>query len=98
MSTKEGRIPVVVVTAHRCAVYFGYVSKPWPGVGPIVLKDGRNCCYWPCGIRGAEGLAVSGPGPGSRVTPACTQTISDPVRCLECNPAAIPLWEAGPWT
>ena len=91
--------PVVIVTAHRSAVYFGYLATPWPGHGPITLTGARNAFYWPCALRGAQGLATTGPGPGCRIGPAVeSETFADPVRVMTCSPGAAAKWEGAPWS
>jgi len=93
------RTPVVIVTAHRSAVYFGYLDTPWPGSGPITLLRARNAFLWPCSMRGAHGLAVSGPGAGCRIGPAVdSETFADPVRVMTCTAEAAARWEEGTWS
>lgn len=89
---------VVVTTAHR-GVFFGEViSNDAPK--SITLKNAKNCLYWGSSIHGFIGLAVKGPGAGSRVGPVATlpMDLFDITSIIECTAEAIENWEKGVWS
>lgn len=55
-SSKE--IYVVVTTSHR-GVFGGYTTET--NSKTVVLRQARNCLYWPSTIGGFHGLSVTGP-------------------------------------
>lgn len=56
--------PVLVTTEYR-GVFFGY-SDDTSGEN-IILKNARNCIYWPSSQGGFMGLASEGPAKGARI-------------------------------
>lgn len=89
--------PVIVCTDKR-GVFFGYVDGDTVGKDPIVLRRARMCVYWSEATRGALGLASTGPGKGSRISPAGPSIELRGITCvMECSPEAVAVWEQGPW-
>lgn len=91
---------LLVTTAHK-GVFFGYgdgkVSTA-DGKTSIALAKARNCLYWPQDVRGFIGLAVSGPGKGSRVGPSVsTIQLFDITSVSEVSPEATDKWEKALW-
>jgi hypothetical protein len=96
MTTPTQERPVVVTTAHR-GVFFGYTAED-PRSTVITLKRCRMCVYWSAAVRGVLGLAVSGPLPDCRISPAPPQvTLQEVTAVLECSPEAARAWEAALW-
>ena len=93
-ATKANERAVVVCTDKR-GVFFGYTDKPF-NREQMVLKRCRMCVYWDS--KGVLGLAVNGPGPKCRVTPAVLeQTLVDIHSQTLCTDVAIKCWESEPW-
>lgn len=86
--------PVIVTTAHR-GVFFGYATDT--DGDTIQLKRARLCVYWSQELHGFMGLASHGPSKDCRVGPAADITLRSITAVLEVEPAAVKLWEAGPW-
>lgn len=96
MSEKSELRPVVVTTAHR-GVFVGYTTDP-SDAEIVRLERGRMVVYWSQATRGAVGLAVKGPGAGSRVSPPATITLRNVTSVIEASEAAAVAWEEEPWS
>ena len=95
MSENSELRPVVVTTAHR-GVFVGYTTDP-SDAEIVRLERGRMIVYWPESTRGVVGLAVRGPGAGSRVSPPATITLRNVTSVIEASAAAAEQWEQEPW-
>jgi hypothetical protein len=94
MSTNKTAL--VITTAHR-GVFFGYGQAS--GEKTIRLEQCRMCIYWSAETKGVLGLAVTGPKPGSKVSPAVpAMTLQDVTGCMEVTPEAAKAWEKGTWS
>ena len=56
--------PILVTTEYH-GVFFGYADDT--SGDTIILKNARNCIYWPSENGGFMGLASEGPAKGSRI-------------------------------
>jgi hypothetical protein len=84
--------PVLVTTEFRW-VFFGYSDDTTRD--PIVLRNARNCIYWPATTGGFGGLACYGPGNGARIGPPIPQIILRKITAVaDVTPAAVAEWEA----
>jgi hypothetical protein len=95
MSENSELRPVVVTTAHR-GVFVGYTTDP-SDAEIVRLERGRMIVYWPESTRSVVGLAVRGPGAGSRVSPPATITLRNVTSVIEATVAASEAWEEEPW-
>jgi hypothetical protein len=87
---------VVVTTTHR-GVFAGYLTRL--GEREVVLEEARVCVHWSAVTRGFVGLAVTGPGDGSRVSSAApSMTVLDVTALIQCTDEARARWESGPWS
>jgi hypothetical protein len=91
----DGEKAVVVTTEHR-GVFFGYASDI--DGEQIKLRAARLCVYWSPAMRGFMGLASAGPDKDCKIGPPVESiTLRAITSVVECSPAAIEKWEAGPW-
>ena len=90
--------PVVVTTEFK-GVFFGYVdAKQKLDVDTIRIEKARMCVYWSTDVRGALGLAATGPTTGCKVGPAVPAiTLKKVTSIMEVSPEAAEKWEGGPW-
>ena len=87
---------VVVTTKHRGVFFGSLVSRDGTDV---VLENARVCVYWSKDTKGFVGLAGTGPGDGSRISPPAPKIeLVDVTAVLECSPEAADKWEAGKWS
>ena len=89
----------VVVTTEKKGVFFGYIPTDAPTeVTSITLKRGRMCVYWSAAVRGAVGLAATGPDANSRISPAAPElSLTGVTGVWATTDAARDAWEAAPW-
>ena len=96
------RFVVVTTDYNRRGVFAGTLVKHEPDNehgDRVVLKDARQCVYWPVGTRGVVGLASIGPKEGARVGPAAPRLELNGVTCvMDASPEAQELWEGAPWS
>lgn len=84
--------PVLVTTEYR-GVFFGYAEETSGDV--IVLKNARNCIYWPSGNGGFGGLASDGPAKGARIGSRVDQIELRKITAVaEVTSVAVAKWEA----
>ena len=82
--------PVLVTTEFR-GVFFGY-AEDTTGEN-IILKNARNCIYWPSANGGFAGLASEGPAKGSRIGAMVDQIDLRKVTSVaEMSEAAVEAW------
>lgn len=63
----------------------------------IRLRNARQACYYSEETHGLLGLAVSGPGKGSRIGPAANIEVRQVVNVIECQATAAKAWENATW-
>lgn len=91
---KKGQL--VVVTTEFRGVFFGAFQSMEGDT--IILKDARNCLYWPSSVRGFMGLASDGPPDDSRVGPSVAEvTLLKVTAILRASTKAAKLWKSAPW-
>lgn len=84
--------PVLITTEYR-GVFFGYADDTAGDV--IVLKNARNCIYWPSGNGGFGGLASEGPANGARIGSRVSQIELRKITAVaEVTADAVAKWEA----
>jgi hypothetical protein len=86
---------VLVTTAHR-GVFFGYATDVDGEI--VVLRQARNCLYWPAANHGFLGLTTMGPVEGARVGPPAPELrLRDVTSVALCSSQAVKAWEAMTW-
>lgn len=63
----------------------------------IKLRNARQAVYFSSESHGLLGLAVNGPGKGSKIGPAANVEIRRVVNVIECSQVAIEAWEKAKW-
>ena len=88
-----------LVGTDRQALWFGYSEdEVIPGNAPVRLVRARQVVYWSADMRGAGGLAVTGPTRTCRIGPAVPVVVlSGVVTVMACAEAAVAAHEAAPW-
>jgi hypothetical protein len=94
MAKSEERL-VVVLTEFK-EIFCGWASDT--GGERIKLRSARQACYYSEQTHGLLGLAVTGPGSGSKIGPSANIELRRPVNVIECQPAAIEAWEKAKWS
>ena len=88
-------IPVLIGTELR-NLWFGYATDTTGA--DVTLKRARQVIYWSADVRGAGGLAVTGPSAGCRIGPAVPEVQARRVTTVALlTPAAVAAFEAAPW-
>lgn len=91
----DERQAVIVGTELR-NLWFGYAADT--SGDTIVLTDARQIIYWSADVRGAGGLAVTGPSAGCRIGPAVPEVQVRRVTTVALpTPRAIAAFEEAPW-
>lgn len=89
--------PVLILDKHR-GIYFGYLKSTKEGGNAVVLEGARHCFYYTAtGAKGVYSLAVTGPGPGSKIGPRVCMTVRDVSKVVDCAEAAVTAWENASW-
>jgi hypothetical protein len=92
MADAEKLRPVLVTTEYR-GVFFGYANDTAGDV--IILRNCRNCIYWPSSQGGFGGLASEGPAKGSRIGAKVSQIELRKITAVaEVTAEAVEKWEA----
>jgi hypothetical protein len=63
----------------------------------IKLRNARQAIYYSAESKGLLGLAVNGPGSGSKIGPAANIEVRRVVNVIECSSAATSAWEKAEW-
>lgn len=94
---KNKPIHLLVTTVHK-GVFAGW-GKPKLGLGDtITLTQTKMCIYWSAGCKGVLGLAVVGPIPGCKISPAVESIILTGVTSVsELSQAASIQWTKEIW-
>jgi len=88
-------VAVIIGTELR-NLWFGYATDT--SGDTVVLRRARQVIYWSSDVKGAGGLAVTGPSKSCRIGPAVPE-----VQCRRVTTVAIPTseavaaFEASPW-
>jgi hypothetical protein len=77
---------VVVLTEFK-EIFCGYTSDTT--TDSVKLRNARQACYYSPDTHGLLGLAVNGPGKGSKVGPGANIECRRVVNIIECAPSAI---------
>jgi hypothetical protein len=64
----------------------------------IKLRNARQAIYYSAESKGLLGLAVNGPGSGSKIGPAANIEVRRVVNVIECSSAAAEVWEKAKWS
>lgn len=94
MTKNEERL-VVVLTEFK-EIFCGWSSDVTGD--RIKLRSARQACYYSEDTHGLLGLAVTGPGKGSRIGPAANIEVRRVVNVIECSSEAAKAWESASWT
>jgi hypothetical protein len=86
---------VVVITEFK-EIFCGWTDD-YSG-DRIALRDARQAIYYSAETHGLLGLAVKGPGRGSKIGPAANVEVRKPVNVVECSSAAAEVWEKAKWS
>ena len=93
---KTKRMVVVTTDKDRRGVFFGQLLKETAQT--VTLKDAQMAVYWPTNTHGIFGLASSGPGKGSRISPIVPQiTVNGKTAVIDATIKAIEEWRKEPW-
>lgn len=93
---KKTKTPVLVTTEHR-GVFFGFLQSYDKEAKTAIITSAQCCIIWR-GVKGFIDLAVNGPGPRCRVTPAAPEmTIEKVTSVVKCTKESVKAWEACPW-
>lgn len=92
------RRPVLVTTTHK-GVFFGYLASK-VSKERVTITRGRNVVFFDANTKGFMGLAENGPTDGCRIGPAVIgkSTLFDITGVFEVSSAAVPKFEAAPWS
>jgi hypothetical protein len=91
----EKEFPVLVGTELR-NLWFGYTADTTQDT--VVLKRARQVIYWGASVKGAGGLAVTGPDASCRIGPAVPEIQARRVTTVAIpTDAAVIAFEAAPW-
>ena len=63
----------------------------------VKLRAAKQACYFSADSHGLLGLAINGPGKGSRISPAADIECRRVVNVIECSLGAIAVWEKAGW-
>lgn len=91
----EAEKAVIVGTELR-NLWFGYTTDTTQDT--VVLKRARQVIYWSASVKGAGGLAVTGPDDACRIGPAVPEVQARRVTTVAIpTEAAIAAFERAPW-
>lgn len=94
MKKAEQERLVVVLTEFK-EIFCGWATET--DGDRILLRAARQACYFSEDTHGLLGLAVNGPGKGSKIGPAANIEVRRVVNVIECQSAAIDVWEKAKW-
>ena len=88
-------VPVLIGT-ETYNLWFGYATDT-TGAN-VTLKRARQVIYWSADVKGAGGLAVTGPSATCRIGAAVPEVEARRVSTVMLlTPAAVAAFEAAPW-
>jgi hypothetical protein len=92
---KKKEIAVLVGTELR-NLWFGYATDTTRDT--VTLRRARQVIYWSASVKGAGGLAVTGPNAECRIGPAVDEVQARRVTTVVIvSPGAVKAFEAQPW-
>ena len=92
---KSKEVAVLVGTELR-NLWFGYATDT--SKDTVILRRARQVIYWSASVKGAGGLAVTGPDASCRIGPAVTEVQARRVTTVAIlTPQAVTAFEAQPW-
>ena len=93
--TKTKEVAVLIGTELR-NLWFGYATDTTGDT--VALKRARQVIYWSASVKGAGGLAVTGPNAECRIGPAVDEVQARRVTTVVLvSPEAVKAFEAQPW-
>lgn len=96
MATKSnGEERLFVVLTEFKEIFCGWSSDV--SGDRIKLRNARQAVYFSSESHGLLGLAVNGPGKGSKIGPAANIEVRRVVNVIECSQAAVEAWEKAKW-
>lgn len=94
-TSKAAEVAVLIGTSKQ-NLWFGYATDT--SRATVTLKRARQVIYWSADVKGAGGLAVTGPSAGCRIGPAVSEVEAREVMTVvKMTPQAIAAFEAQPW-
>lgn len=94
MTGKNKERLVVVLTEFK-EIFCGFTHDT--SGDKINLRNARQAIYFSESTHGLLGLAVTGPGKGSKIGPAANIEVRRIVNVIECSLAAVEAWEKADW-
>ena len=92
---KQSEERMVVVLTEFKEIFCGWATDTEGD--RIKLRNARQACYFSEDTHGLIGLAVTGPGRGSKIGPAANIEVRRVVNVIECSQAAAEAWEKSSW-
>ena len=93
--------PVLITTTER-SVYYGWIDWDDRKDEVLDIRDRRH--IWEYRVSGVDGLkgvytlALTGPGPQSKVGPAVPESVLRNIHTISvCSPLAVEAFEASTW-
>lgn len=91
----QTEVPVIIGTSKQ-NLWFGYTTDT--SGSTVTLKRARQVIYWSATVKGAGGLAVTGPDANCRIGPAVPEVEAREVlTVVKPTPEAVKAFEAAPW-
>ena len=101
MTKKKQNTPVLITTTER-SVYYGWISWSDRKDEVLDIRDRRH--VWEYRVSGVDGLkgvytlALTGPGPQSKVGPAVPESILRNIHTIsKCSTAAVEAFGRATW-
>jgi hypothetical protein len=92
---KQSEERLVVVLTEFKEIFCGWATDT--SGESIKLRNARQAVYYSAETHGLLGLAVSGPGKGSKIGPPANIEVRRVVNVIECSQSAIEAWEKAKW-
>jgi hypothetical protein len=95
-AVKASKEVAVLVGTELRNLWFGYATDT--SKDTVILKRARQVIYWSAGVKGAGGLAVTGPDQSCRIGPAVDEVQARRVTTVAIvSDVAVKAFEAQPW-
>lgn len=97
VTTKKASKEVAVLVGTELRnLWFGYATDT--SKNTVILHRARQVIYWSTSVKGAGGLAVTGPTADCRIGPAVSEVQARRVTTVALvSPEAVQAFEAQPW-
>ena len=93
---KVAKEVAVLIGNRTYNLYFGYVTDA--SGANVKIKRARQVIYWSADVKGAGGLAVTGPSATCRIGPAISEVeVRDVITVASVTDEAVKAFEAAPW-